>query len=129
MLDEAVDHLSAAAYPSELLVVDDGSTDGTSRVVTAYAARRATPHVAVRLLRQVPNGARAPPSARAPPPPRGRGCSWPTPTARRALPTSTPSLPPLPRRAPTRRSAAARTCVPAGPSPLPTGGCARATRD
>jgi len=56
MLDEAVDHLSAAAYPSELLVVDDGSTDGTADVVTTYAARRATPRVTVRLLRQVPNG-------------------------------------------------------------------------
>ncbi|KAK1870280.1 hypothetical protein I4F81_012742 [Pyropia yezoensis] len=55
MLDEAVDHLAAAAYPSELLVVDDGSTDATADLVTAYAVRRSSSHVAVRLLRQTPN--------------------------------------------------------------------------
>lgn len=55
MLDEAVDHLAAAAYTSELLVVDDGSTDDTADLVTAYAARRSSSHVAVRLLRQSPN--------------------------------------------------------------------------
>ncbi|GAB0490573.1 hypothetical protein MMPV_001810 [Pyropia vietnamensis] len=55
MLDEAVDHLAAAAYPSELLVVDDGSTDTTAELVTSYAMRRSSSHVAVRLLRQVPN--------------------------------------------------------------------------
>lgn len=55
MLDEAVDHLAAAAYTSELLVVDDGSTDDTANLVTAYAARRSSSHVAVRLLRQSPN--------------------------------------------------------------------------
>lgn len=55
VLDEAVDHLAAAAYPSELLVVDDGSTDATADLVTAYAVRRSSSHVAVRLLRQTPN--------------------------------------------------------------------------
>lgn len=55
MLDEAVDHLAAAAYPSELLVVDDGSTDATADLVTAYAVRRSSSRVALRLLRQTPN--------------------------------------------------------------------------
>jgi len=53
-LDRLIDFLSRQPYDSELIVVDDGSRDGTAAIARAAAAR-AVPRVTVRLLQHERN--------------------------------------------------------------------------
>lgn len=54
-LEATVDYLEARGASYEVLVVDDGSRDETSRVVEAFAAERRPRHGVVKSLRYEPN--------------------------------------------------------------------------
>ena len=49
-LGEVLAYLGAQPYESEVLLVDDGSTDATARVAQQYFAAHSYPHVRTRLL-------------------------------------------------------------------------------
>lgn len=60
LLREALDSIAAQTYqPIEIIVVDDGSTDGTDKFVLAWARQYQTPDRTVHLIRQTRQGAPA----------------------------------------------------------------------